>query len=302
MAEWIVSIPVWGERYVRIFSERTKPAILAAAEWTGNRVCFLIHTDAESRRSLISSGHQIRPLPAAPTWWQQLTLAHRDALRSARPGDFVMPLTADMVISPETFVACEARFAAGKRLILCCGIRAIDDGAAPDRSSSRALLEWAWAHKHKLTTESMWPDGRSGNWTGIYVEQGGNVVFRARYPHPIAAMSHGRGTGFFPTIDASYSRNFRQEEIHVVTNPDELAAIELSPREKALEFVEPTFAERVRTNRLQVFNPLTQWIFDQRICIKGNADQVDIDAGIRPPLPPPPRNPRRTWQRTVNRR
>ncbi len=231
-----------------------------------------------------------------------MTLAHRDALRSAKYADFVMPLTADMVVSPEVFAACEARFAAGKKLILCCGIRAIDDGTPPDRSSSAALLEWAWAHKHKLTTESMWPDGRSGNWTGMYFEQAGNVIFRPRYPHPIAAMPFGYGTSFFPTIDGNYSHNFRQEEIHVVTDPGELSAIELSPREKALEFVEPTFAERVRTNRLQQFNPLTGWIFDQRIVIKGSADLVESDKDIRPPMRPLPRAKwRRNWRRNRQR-
>ncbi len=301
-SEWIVSVPVWGERYTKIFAEQCRPALLAAAERTGLRVRFLIHTDKESRAELTSalaeSTHQIRSLPKAESWWQQMTLAHKDALRSARRGDFVMPLTADMVVSPEVFSACEARFAQGKHLILCCGIRAVDDGTPPDRSSSAALLEWAWAHKHKLTTESMWPDGRSGNWTGIYFERGDHVIFRPRYPHPIAVMPYGHGTVIFPTIDADYSNNFRQEEIYVVTDSCELSAIELSPRSKALEFVEPTFEERVRTNRLQQFRTLPRWIFDHRIVIKGSANFIDSDADIDPPMMPMPKTRwRRNWQR-----
>jgi len=289
VGEWIISIPVWGQRYVKIFAEQCRPALLAAAERAQHSVRFLIHTDEASsepiRLSLGQVEHELRPLPKADQWWQQMTLAHREVLKLAQSGVIVMPLTADMIVSPEVFEACARRFNEGKRLILCCGIRAVDDGTLPNRSSSRELLGWAWAHRHALTTESMWPDGRSGNWTGIYFERDENVVFHARYPHPIAVMPHGHRDRFFPTIDCNYSENFRRDEVHVVTSPDELAAIEMSPREKALEFVDPSFSERVKRGSLQALNEMSGWIYDHRISIQGDPALVDNDAGIRPPQP-----------------
>lgn len=287
MSDWIVSIPIWGERYVKIFAEHGLPALLAATERTKRNVRFLIHTDEESISSLRSvvGADVFNWLPSASQWWQRMTLAHQAALKTAKSDDCVMPLTADMVVSPEVFEACERRFAEGKRLVLCCGIRAVYNGSLPNRSSSRDLLEWAWEHRHALTTESMWPDGRSGNWTGIYFECDQNVVFRPRYPHPIGVMPFGKRDRFFPTIDCNYSENFRHDEVHVVTNPDELAAIELSPREKALEFVDPTFSDRVKSGSLQALNEMSGWIYDHRISIKGDAALVNNDAGIRPPQP-----------------
>jgi len=296
VGEWIVSVPVWGERYVKIFAEQAYPALLAAADRTMQSVRFLIHTDEESIGALrlVIDSDVFSSLPCGDQWWQRMSLAHRQALAAAKGDDFVMPLTADMVVSPEVFEACERRFAEGKRLVLCCGIRAIENGTMPDRSTSRGLLEWAWTHRHMLTTECMWPDGKSGNWTGIYFEKDGNVVFRPRYPHPIGVMPYKRRDRFFPTIDSSYSQNFSHAEVHVVTNPDELAAIELSPPEKALEFVGPSFSDRMRSGQLEVMNVMSGWIYDHRISIKGDPALVTDDAGIRPPQPC---NRKHVWRR-----
>ena len=83
-----------------------------------------------------------------------------------------------------------------------------------------------------MTRESTWPDGRSYDVWRMYFEKDGEVACRLCLPHPIALVKDRRTINFNPTIDVNVVSNFRPNEAHLVTNPDEVAMIELSPPDK----------------------------------------------------------------------
>jgi hypothetical protein len=66
----------------------------------------------------------------------------------------------------------------------------------------------------------------------VYFEDGPTAVCRLWLAHPLALAIDGRLLPFGPTIDCNLVCSFRPAEIHLVTSPDELAVVELSPRMK----------------------------------------------------------------------
>ncbi len=267
-----------------VFCDRALPALCDAAERLTDAV-LVLHTDQADRiRKEAMGGLPIQsyyPIPGAgsATWAERLSQAHRHVLTLARGHDRVALLTADMVVSVEAFAACEHRFAQGKELIACCGIRALDDRSLPAPLTSRALLEWAWANRHPHTTESIFPHG-CGDWSRMFFERDGNVICRLRWPHPLAAIPHGHSTRFHPTVDVSYMQNFNPSEIHVVTDPDELAVVELSPVDKTFARTTPLI-HRIQDSTIRTMpHQLMQgWMLSHRIVIQGQ--EIDCgDAGL----------------------
>jgi hypothetical protein len=277
---WVVSIPVWGTRYTRTFAQYTVPALRAALEGFTEPVYFIVHTDAPEhvKKALEGFRGETHPVGAAPTY-VTLQESHADAINRAAIGDNVVLLNADLVVSNNLFTRCREHFAAGRRAVVLTGIRTnLEDAPPPIGAPPRALLEWAWEHRHQIIKDLEWGRGTSMLPTNLFFTHDGSVVARGFHLHPVAIVKHA-AIAFKSTIDGDLLEHFAREEIHVVTSPDDLAMLEMSPRERRFP---------VRPGRNAVMTPdsvaramrtraskLHRWLFTHRIVITGTGEKVN---------------------------
>lgn len=286
MSRWVVSVPVWGERYERVFLRYTLPAIIAAANHLNEPVTLALHTNnpalADSWKQTGREAKAFGLAQADP--FVMLSTAHRQALAigRARADVKVVLLTADMVMSTNALIAARAHLRAGKRCICVMGMRVNEPTEEqPPYSDSAALLAWGWERRHRMVREATWPDGKSYDVWRMYFERGDNAICRLFLPHPLVVVPHGgrREMRFNPTIDVDLVNNFPISHIHLVTNPQEASVIELSPPEK--EFVwGDTMLHRYDTRGpscpsfIPCIHPHRRNFFSQAILIKGSAADI----------------------------
>lgn len=270
--DWLIATPVWGARCVETFISHALPAIKAAARDISGEVRFVVHTDQpfEIAEALGSFRRKLCPVPVAPSVHHTAGIANREALELARPGECVALINADMVPSREVFSAAERQFAQGRRMIMMAASRTLG-GAAPIGADAAALLEWAMAHKHPTIMECFWGRGRSSIPWAIYFEHGGDIVLHGFHLHPFAVMKDRDLQFSGATIDWDLADNYRQDEIHLVTEPSEAAFAELSPPERNFPLIPHalTVADIAAWARHQA-TPLHRWLFSQRITIRGD--------------------------------
>lgn len=243
---WMVALPAWGERCVRVCSEETLPALVAALMELRRPTRIMLYTDsaqliARAESLLLHAQEWCSVLPRPVLGGQDrgfvaLSACHNDAMEQAHHGERVLLLTADMIVSREVLVTCEQQALRGMRAIACVAMRALEGRGAPIGASGAELLEWAWAHRHRMTRECTWPDGRSYDLWRMYFEKNGEVGARAFLPHPLVVVPAALSIVFGPTIDVNLLGCFSQAETYLITRPEEGAAVELSPPDK--EFVE----------------------------------------------------------------
>lgn len=270
MSRWLISVPVWNDVYRGTFLRAGLPSIEKAAVAIGGDVSIVLHTDQpdflNGKTSLIV---RVPRLPEGSDF-VRLSSCHREVMAMANPGDRVMLLTADLMISQGALVHAESVFATQpKKIIMCAGIRAILGKTPPPTESAREMLDWAWDHRHPITEQSVYPHGRSVDLSRMYFTMGTTVVSRQVLPHPLAVVIDGRGLAFTPTIDSNLVQNFQASEIYVSTHPDELALVELSPEDKDFHLSEFTMQSRLDTGVL-VSDVMQQFMFRHRIGIKGS--------------------------------
>lgn len=289
MIEWQVVLPVWGQRYCDIFERASLPALRAAIERLALPTELVIYTHDTERLAAACLGLSfvIRPVPGPDDSFYSMSGAHRDALQRAAMGQRVALLTADLVVSPNSFKACEAHFRHRKMLVACAGMRVNDTEIPPAFSSGRELVAWGWDRRHAMTRESTWPDGHSYDIWRMYFEKDGEAASRLCLPHPIALVRDRREVRFAPTVDVNVVANFDTREMHMVTDPDEVAMIELSPPEKEFLLTEPMI-ERYNKNLasmppfIKLTHPRQRWFFGHRILIKGTGgDCGDQEVKLR---------------------
>jgi hypothetical protein len=290
---WLVSVPVWGQRFVDVFCAAGLPMLRAAARALGESVTLIAHTDAPdwlSRHRTPELAIETRPVPAGQQWFHCMSRAHRDVMRIAKPGEVVVLLTADMVISANTLTACrDALFGRHKKLVCCNATRVKDEGVLPHGAGSRDLSEWGWSHRHAMAAACTWPDGRAADLSRVYFQAGPNVAARLWLAHPLALLADGRALPFMPTIDSDLVANFEPAEVHLVTSPDELAVIELSPPSKtsgsrdADEPPErtdlPPLSKRYAGQHLE--HSIYRWMLAQRIVIVGTGEGCGDDEAVK---------------------
>jgi hypothetical protein len=278
---WLISIPAWGDEFVGRLAA-SLPGLRVAAAQVGEPTVLITHTDNPER---LTSTERLpivaKPVPEGRQWFDRMSAAHADVLRQARPGEIVVLLTADMIVSDNAFAACRNVFASGKKIVCCNATRAIADLLPPEGGTSRELSEWGWRHRHHITRNCTWPDGQIDDLSRVYFENGPNVACRLWLAHPLAVVIDGRPLPFKPTIDCDLVCNFRKEEIHVSTSPDELAVLELSPAAKRFgsrDADEPP----ARTDLGPLWKrygkgpplapPLYRWILSHRIVVAGTGE------------------------------
>lgn len=290
MPSWVIGIPIWGPKYVKIFADYAAPALRAALRGCPDPVRILIHTDMpnEVRAALTIVGGlpgmastvsiETFPVPTQPTY-VTLQKSHADVIARAKVGDWVVLLNADLVISGNLLRACEARFMKGAKAIVTAGIRTkFGDGAPPVGAEPRALLVWAWDHRHQIIRDLEWGKGGSMLPTNLFFTNGDSVVLRGFHLHPVAILKE-KELSFISTIDGDLLEHFPRETIHVVTDPDELSMLEISPLDKRFPvrsgIMNPA---RVAASMKSRASALHKWLFTHRIVIKGTGEGCGDDA------------------------
>lgn len=276
--QWLISVPVWGEPYLTIFLLCTLPAIERAIALYGGDVTLVAHTNNEGR-DRIRAQTQLRQIstpaleqPEAPNPFTTLSACHRAVMTGAQPGTRVILMTADMVISEGSLAYCSEVFKSNKRLVGVAGMRTIWDGIGPNLPRSRDLLSWGWDHKHAITIDSIYPNGCSQDISRMYFEKDGTVVSRQLLPHPFALAIDGRQLHFEPTVDANLIQSFYDHEVFIVTDPDELAVVEMSVPDKAFHRVN-SMETRLEHHQIIVVNPMQRHCLQHRITLKGRTGQ-----------------------------
>jgi hypothetical protein len=231
MSKWIISIPAWGGNYVAEMLRLALPSAAYAGRRMGWPIHFICHTncpDVLSGRVPEGWTCDVRTVGDKPTY-VTLQESHADAVASAEPGDRVLLLNADLVVSGNMLEACHAHFDAGKLAVVLTGIRTVKgDETPPIGAPPRDLLAWAWAHRHRIISDLEWTSGRSMLPTNLFFEHDGAVCARGFHLHPVAIVKR-EDTSFRSTIDGDLLDCFPRDKIHVVTSPDDCSMLEVSP-------------------------------------------------------------------------
>lgn len=283
VSNWVIGIPVWGQRYRDVFVTCAWPALVVAINRLGVGVKVIIHTD--DAQDLFS-----RMLPCAlaaldfykvpaESKYVALQQSHGDAINKATLGDKVVLLNADIVVSGNLLTRCEEHFNAGKQAVVLIGIRTLQGEAPPVGAEPRALLEWAWRHRHQIIRDLEWGTGCSVLPTNLFFVASKGVVCRAFHQHPVALLKT-KEFRFISTIDGDLLDHVPQGTIHVVTSPDDLSMLEISPAEKAFGVnrspIATTFVAHAMLSRA---SPLHRWLFQQRIVVTGELEG-DYDSKV----------------------
>lgn len=286
-SQWLISVPAWGQDYLRTFAECAAPALLAAVRALGEPVKFLIHTDRPDLALAALPGQdvEVRPVGSHPTY-VALQRAHAEAVAVAAPGDRVVLLNADLVVSGNLLVRCAEHFASGKQAVVLLGIRTAAGPARPPAGGApRALLEWAWAHRHQIIRDLEWPHGQSMLPTNLFFACGGSVVARGFHLHPAAIIKHA-DVDFSSTIDGDLLDCFPRESVHVVTDPDDCAMLEVSPPERRFPVREGSLSPgNVAAAMATRASATHRWLFEQhRIGVVGPLCDCGDEAVVRETL------------------
>jgi hypothetical protein len=283
--KWIITTPAWGDRAIDHFRNHSYPAMQKALEQlpADDEVRFVVHSDRPQDLSFITQPCQFLPLPDAGSKNTHAILGacHREALRMTQTDEAIAFINADMVCSIEAFAASRKRLQQGKKMIMVMGTRTFEDAgySPPIGVCSRALVEWAWGHRHPWITGCIWGTGRSKIPAVLYFKLADGIVLHAFHLHPFVAFKDRDGLSFdLVTIDRDLVEKLLVQQIHVVTDPDELSFAEMSPG------VIPTFppepegatlnAERVADFARSTTTHMHRWIFAHRIIITGTCNDM----------------------------
>ena len=276
MSRWLISVPVWGERYVEEFCAAALPTLQSAAGVLNMThavdVRLIVHTDQPDRiRTATSLVVETRPVPAGARDFDCMSQAHREVLATGMRDDVVVLLTAGAVISGNGLRYCADVLADNSQLhlILCAVPRVLQEGPLPDTADARGLMAWAWDHRHPIVTDCTWPDGRSADLSRTFFEREGTVVTRQCLPHPLAVKIDGRRVNFTPTVDANLMQCFGLSEMHLVQDCKALALIKLSPPDKGHQLVAGTMRARLENYELRIPDPVQRWCLGHKVVLVG---------------------------------
>lgn len=288
----IVAVPAWGRHYTKTFLGpvlRTHRAALAALrdEYSGTvHVRYVVQTDepVAVSRALGDLELTLVPPPSvqkARNPMRAMATAHAHAIESARTNERVILLNADIMVSTEAFVAIERQFRQGKKAIVTCGTRTLPGMFGPPGPlPARELLAWSMRRPHPITTSCFWGTGYCHLPWGVYFREGNSIVLRAFHLHPFAVVKD-RPLKFDGTIDMDLMDNYQHDEIHVVTDPDEMAMVEMSPKTKILgDNPWKIDVGQILAWALRGARPMHWWNFTHRICVQGDASSVKEDERV----------------------
>lgn len=306
----IISVPVWGRPYLKLFAHHAAPALLHARDelWTrrGVPARFLVHTtradEATARAALPGAPVEAKYISNHPTY-EALQSAHSEAVRAAAVGEHVVLLNADLVVSGNFLDACEGHLASGACAVVLLGIRtAIGADKPPVGAAPRALLRWAWDHRHQIIRDLEVPSGASLLPTNLFFTAGSSTVARGFHLHP-AAITKREDTSFRSTIDGDLLDCFPRELVHVVQSPDDCAMLEMSPPERRFPVraggsLSPNGVAASMRGRASATHC---WLLTHRIGVVGGDADCGDDAFVRATLEIMAREPVRVPSKRLGR-
>lgn len=282
----IVTVPAWNS-YVRTFlgpvmrSHRAALAELQRRYGKTVEVRYVVATDQpeDVARAMGDLDLTLAPVPNEPKFlFRTLCEGHARGIESARDGDRVVLLNADIIISTETFASIERRFRQGKKAVVCGGTRAVVPWWAsyPQHPlPARKLARWAIEHPHPITRMLFWGTGTTTHPSVLYFRKGKDVVLRGFHIHPIAVLKD-RPLPFWGSIDLNLAECYRYDEIHVVTDVDELAIAEIShPKKTHHQWDRVLDVPQVVAWAIRGAREMHWWNFRHRVIIAG----AGADAG-----------------------
>jgi hypothetical protein len=281
MNNWYLSTPVWGDFYRKVFLKRAVHSYLAALHNLGtDQVRWIIHTDQPGFVDTQLNGYPVTYIQTFPEadFYEQFRKCHVAVLRDlAQPGDCVSLLNADLIVSSNFFVRIREHLSGRYKAVVTLGMRTLWDKDLPPTSvDPRTLLSWGWDHKHEVIRESVWGSGHSPSPTHIFFEEGDSVVARSFQIHPVAIIKD-YPIDIATSTDGETLEHFPLETILVVTDPDDLAFIEMSKVGKCGRFHgDPlsigAVASLMHSHYMRA--PLYRWQFGHRIVIKGDGANI----------------------------
>lgn len=282
---WIVSVPVWGCEYTATFLSLAWPALLCAVRQLEEPVHLVIHSDRlEDFNAAGDPDGQLtverRAVARKPTY-VTLQESHAETVDLAEPGDRVVLLNADLVVSGNLLAACRRHFDDGYLAVVTLGVRtARGDDAPPAGAPPRDLLSWAWAHRHQIIRDLEWPEGGSLLPTNLFFSAGDDVVARGFHLHPVAVVKQA-DTVTRSTIDNDLLDCFPRDCIHVVTDPDDCAMLEVSPADRRFPVRDMRLsAKRVARSMEKRASATHKWLLTHRIVVRGTGAAVTEDERV----------------------
>ena len=285
MNDWYLSTPVWGDFFRKVFLKSAVHSYLAALRNLGTeQVKWIIHTDQPGFADSHLDGYPVTYIQTSPdpAFYDEFRKCHVSVLQDfAQPGDCVSLLNADLIVSSNFFVRIREHLSGRYKAVVSLGMRTLWSKPLPPTSvDPRTLLSWGWAHKHEVTSESVWGSGHSPAPTHIFFEEGDSVVARSFQIHPVAIIKD-YPIDIATSTDGETLEHFPCDTIHVVTDPDDLAFIEMSKPGKFKHFhgdpISIGAVARLMHSHYMAA-PLYRWQFGHRIVIKGDGSNVgDIE-------------------------
>lgn len=260
-----VVLAVWGDVYVTTFLDLCAPTLLApgnipALDSDLPHRLRIFTTAADAVRMakapvMVSIARHVAveyvpiPVPARDdNKYHAITRVHLNALTEARAHDAaVVFLAPDFVLADGTVRALAARSTDAAVLIMSPRA-ALDEvateldplrAADPDGAiciGPRALMAVCLRHPHAITESLYWDAPGFSRWPSILQWRVDKVTMLARsfHPHPLLLDPARLDAGFMAntrsTIDGDLlgSLHAREDEVHIVTDSDELLILELS--------------------------------------------------------------------------
>jgi hypothetical protein len=275
VSEWLIALPVWGKHYRETFRRHVWPSIKTALAPLDAKVRFLVHTDDQAFMRKLLAGYEVDVRSPVGTFHAAYANCHRDALDRAHWQERVALLNADIVVSREAFVAAERRFGQFYRAVVCAASRTIGPlfgREMPQDVSSADLLHWSMTHAHPMVQQCFYPQGKGAVPWGLYFTDGTNTILRAWHLHPFAVVKD-QNFRFTGTIDRDLCNTYWASEVHVVTDKDELALVEISPLDRRLPLLPDAMSHEYLAWWAGVHaSKMHRKFFAKRIVIEGSAD------------------------------
>lgn len=268
---WLISLPAWGEHYVKLAKQVALPSIAAALSHSSQSHLVVVHTNTpEEFHDCCGLTIATRPLPTGGRGgWNEYPASQFEVCRMALTGDHVSVLPADCCVSREFFAECERLLASGKKVVASDGTRTLSDEPPPIGASARELTNWAMEHLHPINRECFWSTGRSALPSVMYFADGENVVKHCFHLGPVGFRIAARNYRFEQSTDGAFMESFQPEEIHIAQSMD-MALIECSPASKCMGLLPgPYNKETVLGWAKSATTPIHRWMFQHPIIMRG---------------------------------
>lgn len=293
MRKMIITVPAWGDAYSKLFlgpvlrSHRAALDRLRQEFHNTIQVRYVVQTDRPREVARLLGDLDLTLVPTPPNLpanpFPLMCETHTRGLDEAKDGDRVVLLNADIMVSVEAFAAIERRFRQGKKAIVCAGTRTLLGPLtwAPGPLTARRLTAWTLRHIHPISRSCYWGSGTTSSpWT-VYFHENGSTVLRGFHLHPLAVVKD-RPLTFTGSVDLNLVDNYKFDEIHLVTDADELAIGEISGAWKTHPCTEWPFdiGQIVSWAIRGAGGPMHWWNFRHRVTLRGDSSAVTIDHAV----------------------